>query len=151
MYLFNECSTGRCTFWEKVGAFGDGTGSVATGVYNAGRFVARGIGVMGPDEQARWVIEGEVMDAMIDAYASNPEIRTQMNAKALNTLQQFNRNNQDGYLKWYFTGRVTTGVVVSPFGFAAMLGDMTRAVENKHDAVDAMIWGGFLGRPETQR
>lgn len=131
--------------------FGDGAASVGTGVYNAGRFVARGIGAMGPDEQARWVLEGAVMDAVIDAYATNPEIRDQMNAKGFETLRQIIRDNQDGYLKWYFVGRVATGAVVNPLGVGAALGDFTRAVENKHDAVDAMIRGGVFGRPENQR
>lgn len=74
-----------------------------------------------------------------------------MHTKAFDTFQQIIRNNQDGYLKWYFTGRFVSGVAVAPLGYAAMLGDMTRAVENKHDAVDAIIRGGIFGRPEPQK
>ncbi len=146
-YLFNECAHTECTFLEKTKAFFRGAWSVVTGTGNSLRFVARGTGLMGAEEQARWSQEGAAVDQFFDRRASDPEFRQQTNRLAVDQAKQFYQNNMDGEMKWFMTGRLGVGAATG-LGPAASIGDMTRAVENGHNTIDAAIRGGLFGRPE---
>lgn len=48
-------------------------------------------------------------------------------------------------MKWFLTGRAGIGAATG-LGPAAFIGDTTRAVENGHGVVDALVGGGVGGR-----
>ena len=145
-YLFNKCMHEECTFLEKTKAFFRGAWSVATGTGNSIRFVARGTGLMGSEEQARWAQEGETVDKFFERRASDPEFRKQTNQLMVDQAKQFYQDNMDGEMKWFMTGRLGVGMATG-LGPAATIGDTTRAVENGHGVVDSAIRGGLFGVP----
>jgi hypothetical protein len=148
-YLFNNCSTNPCDFWGKVTAFFDGAVSVINGVGNAARFVGRGTGVMGSEEQTRWRQEAEVVDSVLSEYFSDQTFRGEVNAAITDKAREAIQNNQGGYEKWFVTGRVVTGVVIAPIllGPMALIGDTTRSVEKGYDFFDSFLRGGIGGKP----
>lgn len=50
----SHCRTARCSMTEEIQAFDSGAWSVAKVTGNAVRFVARGTGLKGAEEQKRW-------------------------------------------------------------------------------------------------
>lgn len=102
---------------------------------------------MGAEEQARWSQEGAGVDQFVERYRTDPEFKRQVDQMAVDKAKELYRNNQDGEMKWFVTGRLGVGAATG-LGPAASIGDATRAVENGHNTVDALIRGGVLGRPE---
>lgn len=104
---------------------------------------------MGVEEQARWSQEGAAVDQFAERYRADPEFKRQLDQMVVDKAKalQHEINYGDGEMRWFVTGRGLTGAATA-FGPAALTGDTTRAVENGHNAVDAMIRGGVLGRPE---
>jgi hypothetical protein len=54
--------------------------------------------------------------------------------------------NMDGELKWFIAGRAAIGTATR-LGPVAFIGDTTRAIENGHGRIDALIKGGVNGQP----
>lgn len=100
-YLFNHCAHTECTFLEKTKAFFRGAWSVATGTGNSLRFVARGAGLMGTGEQARWAQEGDAVDKFVEQYRTDSEFKRQVDALAVDKFKQYNHEE----MKWFLTGR----------------------------------------------
>lgn len=140
-YLYNKCAHEECTFTEKTKAFFRGAWSVATGTGNSIRFVARGAGLMGSDMQMRWAQEGEAVDKFVEQYRTDPDFKRQVDALAVDKFKQYNHEE----MKWFLTGRGGVGAATA-LGPAAFIGDTTRAVENGHGVVDALVGGGVGGR-----
>ncbi len=82
----------------------------------------------------------------IKRYNEDSAFRSEVNkalaqkAAALNTEE----------MKWRLNGRAATGTVTG-MGPAALIGDTTRAVENGHNIVDALMKGGLPGLPEKKQ
>ena len=140
-----HCRTARCSMTEKIQAFGSGVWSVAKGTGNAVRFFARGTGLMGADEQKRWKQEGDGIQGFVDKYRSDKEFANEVDHAMGQALGKMYINNQDGWLKAFILGRVSTGVITG-FGPAAFIGDTTRKVEEGHGAADSLLKGGVLGQ-----
>lgn len=146
-YLFNHCSDpNNCNWREKISTWIEGSWSVVEGTGNGLRFIARGTGLMGPEERARFNQEGAEVDKFIKRYNEDSAFRSEVNkalsqkAAALNTEE----------MKWRLNGRAATGTVTG-MGPAALIGDTTRAVENGHNIVDALMKGGLPGLPEKKQ
>lgn len=149
-YLFNHCGHGGCDFGDKLKAMGEGMFSVVTGTGNAFRFIGRGTGLMGEEERLRFNQEGEAADSFARKLRDDPEFRKLVSASVTTEAQKFLHDNQDGWMKWFVTGRAVTGIFTG-FGPAAFIGDFTRAVENGHGMVEALFPGGVAGQPEKKR
>jgi hypothetical protein len=144
-YLFNHCASSKCTFFEKAQAFFKGQWSIVEGTSDAVRFAARGTGLMGAEEQARWAQESQAVDSFVKRYNEDPTFALQVNEAAIKQGATFDLKNTNGEMKAWLLGRAITGTVTG-FGPAAFIGGMTRQVENGHNVVDAVIKGGILGK-----
>ncbi|MFY9314849.1 MAG: RHS repeat-associated core domain-containing protein [Burkholderiales bacterium] len=136
-YLFNQCA-GKLCFGERVmsgqvrddifdygAGLGEGAVSIAKGVGNSFRFMARGFGLMGAEEQLRWQAEGLAVDAALKEYATNSVVRSQANAQIYDAIS----DNASARNIGRFVGRSITGSLLAPAGGMAAIGDGTRAVE----------------------
>jgi hypothetical protein len=119
----------------------NGAYSIFPGIYNAGRAVARGIGLMGPDEYRRFDQEANFIGNTSEEIAKHPELAYQAAREA--AVGALARNP---YLAAYALGRAAMGGATM-LGPAALAGDALRAVENGHDVLDAVLYG-FQGVPE---
>ena len=140
-----HCITARCSMTEKIQAFGSGAWSVAKGTGNAVRFVVRGTGLMGAEEQKRWKQEGDGVQSLVEKYQSDKEFADEVDHAVGQALGKMYTNNQDGWLKAFMLGRISTGVITG-LGPAAAIGDTTRKVEEGHSAADSLLKGGILGQ-----
>jgi hypothetical protein len=109
------------------------------------RFVARGTGLLGAEEQRRWEQEGEAVQRFVDKYFSDDEFAQEVDRAMGQALGKIYAENQDGWLKAYLLGRVVTGVYTG-FGPVAFIGDATHKVEQGHGVVDSLVNGGILGK-----
>jgi hypothetical protein len=100
----------------------NGAYSVFPGVYNAGRAVALGTGLLGADEFRRFGQEADVIGAML----GNPRLWPSLGGRAI-------------------VGGLTG------LGPAAMAGDALRAVEKGHNLADAFFYHGLQGMPSRDR
>lgn len=119
--------------------------SVAEGTGNSLRFLARGLGLMGPEELARFNQEGVEVDKFVKRYNEDAEFRREVNKALAQKMGELNTEE----MKWRLNGRAATGIVTG-LGPAALIGDTTRAVENGHNLVDALMRGGLPGQPEKK-
>ncbi len=133
---------------EKVGARANavmnGAYSVFPGAYSAARAVARGVGVLGPDEFRRFGQEADLIGAAAGQVASHPRLAACAARDAVSILAD------NPLLPYYLAGRGFMGYF-SGLGLGAMAGDALRAVENGHDLIDAVIQHGAAGIPSVDR
>jgi hypothetical protein len=110
-----------------VNAAINGAYSVTPGVYNAGRAVARGTGLMGADELRRFGQEADIIGAGPGKLVERPELGIRAAQEAWPILR-------DNPRLWpYLGGRAAMGIFTR-LGPAAMAGDALWAVEK------ATIW-----------
>ncbi|MGV6825352.1 MAG: hypothetical protein ACWA5Q_00090 [bacterium] len=98
-----------------------GIGSLYVGVGRAIRFTGRGLGFYGEREYAYWRAEGAVMDIALDAYVNNQWFRNQVNDRIAEYAGSQN--------KYYINSRFSWGIVASPVGTLATIGDFTHGAE----------------------
>lgn len=123
-----------------VNALVNGAYSVIPGVYNAGRAVARGTGLLGAEEFRRFGQEAEAIGAGLGRLAERPELAVRAGRAAWPVLR-------DNPRTWpYLVGRGAMGVMTH-LGPAAMVGDALRAIENGHNFGDAFFYYGVQGNP----
>ena len=121
----------------------NGAYSVFPGVYNAGRAVARGTGVLGQEEFRRFGQEADVVDGLLGGVARHPDASARIARHAVSTL------DEDPLFRYYMAGRAAMGALTG-LGPAAMAGDALRAIERGHNVIDAFKYG-IQGRPPTER
>ena len=138
-------SSNSCTPFELLEAAAKGVASVGRGIGNSFRAIGRSTGLLGAEEQARWELEGKVVDFAFDQYLSNGTVRTEVNRRGFDLVVDINNANRNGEMKAYIFGRAITGVVLAPAGVVAVIGDFNRAVENGHNGIEAVIRGGVYG------
>ena len=107
--------------------FGSGVVSIFKGTGRAIRFVGRGIGVLGSQELADSNREGAIVDKAAEVLVTNEAVRNEVANQALNAAQNIELTS---YNIGKATGRFVTGVVLSPLGLLAGIGDVTSTVEN---------------------
>jgi hypothetical protein len=145
-YLFNHCSSpNNCNWREKIATWFEGAWSVAEGTGNSLRFLARGLGLMGQEELARFNQEGAEVDKFVKRYNEDAEFRRDVNKALAQRMGELNTEE----MKWRLNGRAAIGIVTG-LGPAALIGDTTRAIENGHNLVDALMKGGLPGLPEKR-
>jgi len=119
----------------------EGAGSVAKGVGNSFRFLARGTGLIGGGEQLRWQAEGLAVNAALKEYATNSTARSEVNATVYDVVSDNASARNIGRL----VGRSLTGFILAPAGGLAAIGDGTRSVERAGvkatDAARSIILG----------
>ncbi|NVE01676.1 hemagglutinin repeat-containing protein [Massilia sp. BJB1822] len=140
-----HCRSATCSMTEKIQAFGDGAWSIATGTGNAIRFIARGTGLMGTEEYGRWEQEGNAVQDFANKYRNDKDFAKEVDRAMGQALGKMYADNQDGWLKSFLLGRVTTGIFTG-FGPAAFIGDTTRKAEEGHNVADSLLKGGILGK-----
>lgn len=138
---------------EQVGrhanAFVNGAYSVFPGTYGAVRALGRGVGLLGPEEFRRFGQEADFVGNSLGQIVRYPEPAIREGAKTLSTLYS------DPLFRSYSTGRALMGYLTR-LGGAATAGDALRALENGHNLVDSLIYGGLgpygrLGLPPTHQ
>jgi hypothetical protein len=123
-----------------VNAAFNGAYSVLPGVYNAGRAVARGTGLIGGDEFRRFGQEADAIGSGLGKLVERPEV-------AVRAVQEAWPILRDNPRMWpYLGGRAAMGMLTH-LGPAAMAGDALRAVEKGHNLADAFLYHGILGNP----
>jgi RHS repeat-associated protein len=136
-------------------AFGEGAWSVPRANYYAVRHVARGTGMMGSEELARFNQEAHVVDMAVCQYSENPAAFNEALGYAVKGLDTALSTSESlrRYVSARVAGRVAAGVILTPVfwpvGPLATIGDTVRAVESGHDIVDAVVYGGALGHPHS--
>ena len=106
--------------------FGGGVASVFKGTGRAIRFIGRGTGLLGSQELADFNREGAIVDKAAEVLVTNEAVRNEVANQALNAAQNIELTS---YNIGRATGRFVTGVVLSPLGLAAGIGDVTSTVE----------------------
>ncbi len=124
----------------RANAVVNGAYSVFPGVYNAGRSVARGTGLLGWDELQRSGQESNAIGEVLTRAAEHPGAALRTVGKGLSIL------DSDPLFRYYMAGRALMGIATG-LGPAAMAGDALRAVEKGHNAFDAFMQG-IQGTPE---
>ena len=118
----------------SVGLY-EGPASVVTGIGNAFIFLGRGLGLMGSDEYLRWQAEALVVDAAVHVYATSSVVRTEATTRLGYAILLNTPPRDIGRL----AARIVTGAALFPLGYAAAIGDGTRAVERTgRTATDAL-------------
>jgi hypothetical protein len=120
--------------WKAANYAVNGAYSIFPGIYNAGRAVARGTGLMGPEEYRRFDQEANFIGSASEKIAKHPELAYQAGREAVSALAR------NPYLVAYALGRAAMGGATM-LGPAALAGDTLRAVENGHDLLDAVLYG----------
>ena len=100
---------------------------------------------MGADELTRFDQEGAEVDKFVKRYNEDTEFRREVNKVFVMRARELNTEE----MKWRLNGRAATGIMTG-LGPAALIGDTTRAVENDHNIVDALMKGGLPGKPERK-
>jgi hypothetical protein len=140
---------------EALGAGAKALGSAANAVingayssldntYDAVRGVARGVGLLGPEEFRRFGQEADFAGASLGQVGSalrqiaehpNPAFQA-----ALRSVEE------EPLLPFYTAGRFGMGAITG-LGPAAVAGGILRGLENGHNLVDAILYPGVQGRP----
>jgi hypothetical protein len=94
----------------------NGAYSVFPGVYNAGRAVARGTGLLGQEEFRRFGQEADVVGGSLGQIAKHPEAAARIAGRAVSKL------DEDPLFRYHMAGRAGMGVLTG-LGPAAMAGD----------------------------
>jgi hypothetical protein len=135
---------------EMQGGIIAGIGSLFAGNWKAMRYVARGVGAMGPDELDQFMFEGAVVKDMADLYANNEVVFDTVNRAAGRTMYRTVANATPRDMG-YMAGRIAAGVVLAPLGVTAIVGDVTSAVEDGiRDPVKLIGRGCGVENRETQ-
>ncbi len=113
-----------------IRGFGDGVISIFKGTGRAVRFIGRGTGILGKEELADFNREGAIVDKAAEVIFTNEAVRNEVARQALNAAENIDLTS---YNIGRATGRFVTGVILSPFGLAAGIGDITNAVETGID------------------
>lgn len=121
----------------------NGAYSVFPGVYNAGRVVARGTGLLGQEEFRRFGQEADFVGGSLGKIAQHPEASARIARRAVSKL------DEDPLFRYYLAGRAVMGGLTG-LGPAAMAGDALRAIESGHDVIDAFKYG-VQGSPPAER
>jgi hypothetical protein len=121
----------------------NGAYSVFPGVYDAGRAVARGTGLLGQEEFRRFGQEADVVGGLLGGVARHPEASVRIARQAISSL------DEDPLFRYYMAGRAAMGFLTG-LGPAAMAGDALRAIERGHTAIDAYKYG-VQGRLPAER
>ena len=132
-------SSGR-SFWRDIvdaaewagtraNAVVNGAYSVFPGVYDAGRAVVRGTGLLGSNEFQRSVQESEAVGGLITRAAEHPEHAARTVGRAISEL------DKNPLFRYYMGGRMFMGLATG-LGPAAMAGSALRALEDGHNAYD---------------
>jgi len=83
----------------------NGAYSVFPGVYNAGRAVARGTGVLGQEEFRRFGQEADVVGGLLGGVAEHPDASARIARHAVSTL------DEDPLFRYYMAGRAAMGAL----------------------------------------
>lgn len=121
----------------------NGAYSIFPGVYEAGRAVARGTGLMGQEEFRRFGQEADFVGGLLGKIANHPDASAHIARQAVSKL------DEDPLFRYYMAGRGVMGWLTG-LGPAAMAGTALRAIENGHNAIDAFRYG-IQGRPPAER
>lgn len=121
----------------------NGAYSVFPGVYEAGRAVARGTGLLGQEEFRRFGQEADFVGGSLGKIAGHPEASARIARRAVSKL------DEDPLFRYYMVGRAAMGALTG-LGPAAMAGNVLRAIESGHDVIDAFKYG-VQGRPPAER
>ncbi|MBV8191335.1 MAG: hypothetical protein JO339_29135 [Alphaproteobacteria bacterium] len=127
--------------WKAANYAVNGAYSIFPGIYNAGRAVARGTRLMGPEEYRRFDQEVNFIGNASGEITKHPELAYRAGQEALAVLAR------NPYLIPYFLGRVARGGATM-LGPAALAGDTLRAIEDGHDLLDAVLYQGLQGIPD---
>ncbi len=109
-----------------IRGFGGGVFSIFRGTGRTIRFIGRGTGLLGSQELAGFNREGAIVDKVAEVLVTNEAVRNEVANQVLNAAQNIDPTS---YNIGRATGRFVTGVVLSPLGLAAGIGDVTRTVE----------------------
>ncbi|THC44302.1 NBR1-Ig-like domain-containing protein [Massilia sp. Mn16-1_5] len=139
-----RCAEQTCTNSENAVAALQGIWSVFTGAGNSIRFVARGIGVLGPEEKKKWNEESKRVDDFVSRYRNDPAFKREVDQGARDVAGKVLTENSNGAGKAYISARAATGIITG-LGPAAVIGDTVRAVEQGNGMAESLISGGILG------
>ena len=127
----------------EANAVVNGAYSVFPGVYDAGRAVARGTGLMGQDEFRRFGQEADFIGSSLGRIAQHPGTSARAAGRALSEL------DKNPLFRPYMGGRAAMGILTG-LGPAAMAGNALRAIENGHDLIDVLKYG-IQGWPSSEQ
>jgi len=129
----------------RANAVVNGAYSVFPGTYNALRAVARGVGLLGPEEFRRFGQEADAIGNSLGQAVKHPDLAYHASLEAARAALASNP-----LLYYYGLGRILMGGATR-LGPAAFAGDALRAVENGHDLIDAIVKYGVSGIPGGDR
>jgi len=129
--------------WPRMNAAVNGAYSIFPGTYDAARGLARGIGLLGPEEFRRIGQEADFAGDSVERIVRHPGAAHRAADNALTILAQ------NPLIFPYLAGRVAMGTFTG-LGPAADMGGFLRALENGHDLIDAVIQHGVGGLPSTR-
>jgi hypothetical protein len=139
---------------EKANAVVNGAYSVLPGALDAVRALARGTGLMGSTEFKRFSQEADAIGSgfkkAAPAAREAASAATRHPGDALKLLKQaaLELDKRNSLLKYYLAGRLAMGFGTG-LGYSASVGRALREVEDRHDAIDALI-RGVMGLPEDE-
>jgi hypothetical protein len=126
----------------------NGAYSTLDNTYDAGRAVARGIGVLGPEEFRRFGQEADFIGASLGPVLGQvgPALGQIAKHPGPAARAAYHVWKKEPLLPFYLAGRAGMGAITG-LGPAAIAGGALRAVEDGHNLVDAIVYPGVLGRP----
>ena len=116
--------------WPAMAGAYSGAISIIEGSAKAVRFIARGTGMLGEEEYNRWKQEELLVNASASVILESEEVR---NAIADRVVDSASEIEWSAFNISKAASRVVTGVLVSPAGLLATIGDSTSAVEDSVD------------------
>jgi len=127
---------------SAANALVNGANSTLGNSVDAGRAVARGVGLLGPDEFRRFGQEADFIGTSLGRIG--PALGRIIDHPGLAARAAGRALAEEPLLPFYLAGRMGMGALTG-LGPAAMAGGLLRAVEDGHNLVDAIVYPGIQG------
>jgi len=98
-------------------------------------YLSRSVGLLGTDEFRAENREGHIMDAVIAEAAKRPGLVAEGVKQGVGMAY----DNANSYNVSRATSRLVTGVVLSPLGALAAVGDVTYGIEQGYQTLNSVI------------
>jgi hypothetical protein len=141
--LFSDVQDAAEWAGTNANAVVNGAYSIFPGTYDELRALARGVGLLGPEEFRRFGQEADFIGDSLGQIVRHPGAAYRAATDALSVLAQ------NPLLIPYFLGRVPMGYFTG-LGPVAAMGGALRAVENGHNLIDSILQHGVVGVPSAR-
>ena len=148
---YEQLRDGAKAAGSAANALANGAYSTLGNSYDAVRAVARGVGLLGPEEFRRFGQEADFIGASLGQIGPalgqiGPALGQIVDHPRLAARAAGRALKEEPLLPFYLGGRLGMGVITG-LGPTAMAGGLLRAVEDGHNLVDAIAYPGIQGRP----